>query len=303
MSKRASMPATSGPFSPDDPPVTRVVVTPDHAAPAGVSGRCGWGAAALAAFALVWLGGHLGETRFATLVAGDGLRVSDDFGLASGVRALVAVPGAMMDLARLDPAGFGLGFLLVIIPVAGLVAARPESERSAGTTALAAAGAGTALVAFLGILLWLGGTTRGDVLASGLLDAKQFPGWIERIERLAGLDWMLFLASVAWTALAFRLPLPRWATVGTGTAGLLAAFACWYGGSGTLGAIEQFGRPRPMVFAGTSDAAREPMVGTIGGRPVAMGGGEFPGLHTLGENRLALSAPQSLRMFLTPPVE
>jgi hypothetical protein len=296
------MPSIPDPPSSDDPPVTRVVVTSGGGG-ASLPRRAGWGAWAVAALAFAWLGGHLGENRFATLVGGEGLRVSDDLGLASGVRSLVAMPGAVMDLARLDPAAFGLGFLLLTVPVASLAAARPGSERSAGTAALAAAGAVTSLLAFVGILLWLGGTTRSDVLAAGLLDAKQFPDWIVRLECLAGLDGLLFLASAAWTVLAFRLPLPRWATAGTGAVGLLTVFACWYGGSGTLVAIGQFERPRPTVFVGTSDAAREPVLGTIGGRPVAMGGGEFPGLHTVGESRLAFSAPQSLRSFLTPPVE
>lgn len=296
------MSGPSDPTSSPDLPVTRVVVTAGGGGGAPVSGFS-WGRWALAAFVLVWIGGHVGESRFATLVAGDGLRVSDDFGLASGVRSLVSMPGAIMDLARLEPFRFGLGFLALVVPVAGLAAARPDGTRSAGTTALAGAGACAALLSLVGILLWLGGTSRGDVLASGLLDAKQFPEWIDRLEGLAGLDWMLFLASAAWTALAFRLPLARWASVGTGCAGLVTTFACWYAGSGTLGAIEQFERPRPMVFAGTSDAAREPVVGTIAGRPVAMGGGEYPGLHTVGESRMAFTAPQSLRSFLTPAIE
>jgi hypothetical protein len=302
MSTPISMPATPDPTLANEPPVTRVVVTSDRDGPAA-SRTLGWARPALALLAMVWLGGHLGESRFAMLVAGEGLRVSDDFGLASGFRSLVAAPGAMMDVARLEPGPFGLGFLLLLLPVAGLVAARPSAERSAGTTALAASGAVLALFAFLGILLWLGGTGRGDVLAAGLLDAKQFPAWIERLEAHAGLDCLLLLASAAWTALAFRLPLPRWATLGTGAIGLLTTFACWYGGAGTLGSVEQFERPRPMVFAGTSDAAREPVLGTIGGHPVAMGGGEFPGLHSVGESRMAFSSPQSLREFLTPPVE
>ena len=297
---RPPMASIPDPLSSPDPPVTRVVVT--SGGPAG-SRRGGWGAWAAVFLAFVWIGGHLGESRFATLVAGEGLRVSDDFGLASGVRALVAMPSSIWELARLDPAGFAVGFLLLTIPVAGLVAARPEGERSAGTASLAGAGAVTGLLAFVGILLWLGGTGRGDVLAAGLLDAKQFPEWIERLDRLAGLDAMVLLASAAWTALAFRLPLPRWSRLGTGLAGTVTTFACWYGGSATIGAVGQFERPRPMVFTGTSDAAREPVVGTLGGRAVAMGGGEFPGLHTIGEGRAAFSAPQSLRSFLTPPVE
>lgn len=297
------MPLPTDPSFAAETPVTRVVVTRDAVAgrPASpATGLAGW---MLLGMALVWLGGHLGESRFATLVAGDGLRVSEDFGLASGVRTIVTVPGAIVDLARLDPAAFGLGFLLLIVPAAALVAARPDGERTGGTTALAAAGAGLALSVFAGILLWLGGTGRGDTLSAGLLDAKQFPDWIDRLDRLAGLDWMLLLASAAWTALAFRLPLPRWSRLGTGLAGAVTTFACWYGGSATLGTVRQFDRPRPMVFTGTSDAAREPVVGSIGGRPVAMSGGEFPGLHSLGEGRLALSAPQSLREFLTPAVD
>lgn len=294
------MPPTSDPATFAEPPATRVVVTAGSGSPAGGTGLAGW---AIAAFALVWLGGRLGEDRFATLVGGGGIDVSGDFGLASGLRLLVAVPGAIVDLARIDAVGFGVGFLLLATPIAGLVAARPEGERTGGAVALASAGGGLAAAVFLGILLWLGGTTRGDILAAGLLDAKQFPGWIERLDRIAGLDWMLFLAAAAWTALAFRLPLPRGARIGTGSLGLLATFACWYGGAATLGGLEQFERPRPMAFTGTSDASREPVLGSLGGRPVAMSGGEFPGLHTIGEGRIAFSSPQSLREFLTPPLD
>lgn len=303
--ERAILPM-SDPTASSDPPVTKVVVTAGHAASVPASraaGRANPIAWMFAVLALAWLGGHLGENRFAVLVGGEGVQVSSDLGLASGVRMLVAMPGAILDLARLEPTSFGLGFLLMVIPIAGLVAARPDAPRTAGTTSLAAAGAGLAAIVFLGILLWLGGTTRGDTLAAGLLDAKQFPEWIDRLERIAGLDWMLALASAAWTALAFRLPLPRWSTVATGSLGLLVTLAGWYAGSATLGILEQFDRPRPMAFTGTTDAAREPLLGTLAGRPVAMSGGEFPGLHTMGDGRVAFSSPQSLREFLTPAVD
>lgn len=306
MSDRRAKPAMADPTASSDPPVTKVVVTSGSSASApssraaGPAAPIGW---MLAAVALAWLGGHLGESRFAVLVGGDGLEVSRDLGLASGIRMLVDMPGAVVDLARLDPISFGLGFLLLVIPVAGLVAARPDAARSGGVTALAAAGATVAAIVFLGMLLWLGGTTRGDVLAAGLLDSKQFPEWIGRLERIAGGDWMMTLAAAAWTALAFRLPLPRWSSVGAGSLGLLTTFACWYGGCATLGTLGQFDRPRPMAFTGTSDAAREPVLGTLAGRPVAMSGGDFPGLHTMGDGRVAFSSPQSLREFLTPSVD
>jgi hypothetical protein len=295
------MPAPIDPNALPEAPVTRVVVT--RAGDAGAARRAAPGRWLLLLAGSAWLGGHLGENRFASLVGGEGLRVSDDLGLASGFRVLVAAHGAIVDLARLDGAWFGLGFLLLVVPVASLVAARPDAARTGGSTALAAAAAATSAAISLGILLWLGGTTRGDVLAAGLLDSKQFPEWLARLERIAGLDWMLLLASAAWTALAFRLPLPRWVGVGAGSLAAIATFGCWYGGSGTLGTVEQFDRPRPMVFTGSDDAAREPVIGTIGGRPVAMGGGDFPGLHSIGESRVAFSSPQSLREFLTPAVD
>lgn len=301
MSDRSPMPAPTDPTAPPETPVTRVVV--DRAARTGTPRTMGPGRWIGLVLLATWLGGRLGENRFATLVGGEGLRVSDDLGLAGGLRMLVAVPGAVVDLARLDPAWFGLGFLLLVVPVASLVAARPDAARTGGATALASAAAAISVAVSLGILLWLGGTTRGDVLAAGLLDAKQFPEWLARLERIAGLDWMLFLAGAAWTALAFRLPLPRWAGVGAGSLAAIATFGCWYGGSGTLGTVEQFDRPRPMLFTGSDDAAREPVIGTIGGRAVAMGGGEFPGLHSIGESRVAFSSPQSLREFLAPAVD
>lgn len=301
MSVRPPMPAPIDPSAATDPPVTRVVVTRAASSPSSRAGGPGlWIASLVVA---TWLGGHLGENRFAVLVGGEGLQVSGDLGLAAGFRMLVGVPVAIVELARIDPAGFGLGFLLLVMPVAGLVAARPDGSRTGGTSALAAAGAAISATVSLGILLWLGGTTRGDVLAAGQLDATQFPEWLGRLEMIAGFDWMLFLASAAWTALAFRLPLAGWARIGGGSLAALATFGCWYGGSGTLGTVEQFDRPRPMAFTGSDDAAREPMIGSIGGRPVMMGGGEFPGLHSLGEGRVAFASPQSLREFLTPPVD
>lgn len=299
------MPPSNETHLPPDPPVTRVVVA--HADRSAGDRPAPWlatiGLAMLAIHSTAWLGGHLGEDLFAALVGGEGLRVSHDLGWAAGWRTLVGVPHAILELARLEPAWFGLGSLLAIVPLAGLVAARPDAERTGGTTSLAATALLLAGAVFLGILLWLDGTTRGDVLAVGVFDAKGFPEWIGRLERIAGLDWMLLLVACAWTALSIRLPLPAWSRVLGASLGGLVAFACWYGGVRTLGTIEQFDRPRPMAFAGTSDAAREPVLGTIGDRPVAMGGGEFPGLHTVGESRVAFSSPQSLREFLTPPVE
>lgn len=295
------MPAPIDQNVPAEFPVTRVVVARDaDSGAARPAGPIRWMFLVAAAS---WLGGHLGERRFASLVGGEGLRVSDDLGLASGFRMLVAIPGSIVDLARLDAAWFGLGFLLLVVPVASLVAARPNAARTGGSTSLATAAATISAAVSLGILLWLGGTTRSDVLAAGSLDSKQFPEWLARLERIAAIDWTLFLASAAWTALAFRLPLPRWAGVGAGSLAAIATFGCWYGGSGTLGTVEQFDRPRPMVFTGSDDAAREPVIGTIAGRPVAMGGGDFPGLHSIVESRIAFSAPQSLREFLTPAVD
>jgi len=284
-----------------DSPVTRVVVRRDGGTAGGRPGRIL--ATVALAVAAAWIGGHLGESRFAMLVGGDGLRVSDDHGLATGLRIAFGLPGTLFGLARTGPFEFALGFLAIVVAAGGLAATFVGDARSAAARSLGSVGAILAATFFAIALFRLGGGERVDLLSSARIDAKQFPEWIARLDRLAAFDALMAVATAAWATFALRLPVAGWLRGLVATFGIAAAIGAGIAAFESGGTVDGFDRPRPMVLVPSLGGEREPLVGTIAGQPAAMSGGEFPGLHTLVAPRLGFTAPQSLRAFLTPPLD
>lgn len=176
----------------------------------------------------VWLLGALGHRLgFAAAARVPELSIDPAAALANGAQMLVYAP-VMIIHAGLEYLGaLMLAFVAVIIPAAGLAAARPTipggpRQSQLGVT-FSMIGAITAGVSALCVVWWSASPMRSGLIGDLPIRLGDVPTWIADLRAVAGLDTMAVLASALWVVLIFRLTLPLWLKALTVTASLAAA--------------------------------------------------------------------------------
>lgn len=214
----------------------------------------------IAILAGVWLLGALGHRLgFATAIRVPELAIDPASALAHGALMLMYAP-VMIIHAGLNYLGaLMLAFVAVILPAAGLAAARPSvpggPRQSQFNITFSTIGAVTAGVSALCVVWWSASPMRRGLISDLPIRLGDVAGWIENLRAAAGLDTMAVLASALWVVLIFRVTLPLWLKALTVTASLAAAviaLACF---SATAGAAAGMQSSRSLcLFQDKADA-------------------------------------------------
>jgi hypothetical protein len=271
-----------------------------------------WTALVVGLVGVTWLTGHLGETLgFAAMLGVSDLSSSDDHGLATGVRILLAVPIRIFEMSLVNPAWLAAAFFLIAAPAGGLAVARPRVPGGPLPSKLALAwsqlGYVAACIVFVGLVAWIAWPDRRATLGEAPLDPARFAAWLDDATITAGFDALALATGVLWLVLLLRLPLPRIAIAFAAAAGLVALVATWTGFATSNGAVDGCRRTRPIIVtllppeAGSEDplGTRSLLLGTLHDRTAVMGGGEGRALMTIGARDFVVVERSSLAAWMT----
>lgn len=223
---------------------------------------------ALGVLALVWITGHLGyRLGFATAVMVPELDAATGDALSTGVRMLIAVPGAILAAGLLEPIWLLVAMLAVALPAGALPAARPRVRGGPLPNrvfdVLAQVGAAAVLLAAALVVAWTGAGARTALLAPLPADPDALAAWSRGLQAAAGLDVMAGVSAALWTVLAFRLPIARWMRAIAASAALFALVVATTAMAISGGTAAQVATVRSVVVPaaatdGAADADRAP---------------------------------------------
>ncbi len=162
----------------------------------------------------------------------------------TGVRLPLAMVRALYATGVDDPLFFAASMVLLIPPIAALVAARPvrAGEARATPAVINAARLGSALIiaTSIGITIRLANVDRPP-----LLDAAD--GWLDLVQANAAADLISMALSILITVLVFRLPVDRWVRALAGTVTLATAIAASIAAAASGGIVDAAEQSRPLI--------------------------------------------------------
>lgn len=200
----------------------------------------------IAILAGVWLLGALGHRLgFATAIRVPELAIDPASALAHGALMLMYAPVMIIHAGLSHLGALMLAFFAVIIPAAGLAAARPSvpggPRQSQFNITFSTIGAVTAGISALCVVWWSASPMRRGLISDLPIRLGDAALWIENLRAAAGLDTMAVLASALWVVLIFRVTLPMWLKALTVTASLAAAviaMACFSATAGGAAGLQ-----------------------------------------------------------------
>ncbi|MDZ4754783.1 MAG: hypothetical protein SGJ11_09830 [Phycisphaerae bacterium] len=281
-----------------------------------------WSAIAAGLLVFVWLTGHLGESLgFAHVLGVPELVCSNDHGLATGIRMVLAVPLRVFQMTMVDPIWLAVAFVFTAIPAAGLSVARPRVPGGPPASPLAVTFAHLGLiaaclvfVALIGWIAWPGRrATLGDApingtaaatLASG--DAFPFDAWLGAVSVTAGFDAFALCACILWLVLLLRLPLPRVAIAFAAAGGFVASFATWTGFAASNGIIDGCRLHRPVIVMFVSSDAETSsslLLGAIHAKTAVLSDGTSPTVMVVPAHEYVIVGRQSIVQWMQTRVQ
>jgi hypothetical protein len=170
---------------------------------------------AVGGIGLLWLLGMLGyRLGYAPAVRVPELLGDAGGGLATAALMLIRVPTVIVEAGLASPVGLSLAFAVLVIPAAGISAARPVQRGGPRPSSLArvfgALGAVGGGLHLLLVIWWTASPQRLGLLRPIPGDPAEGAAWIIDLETVAGYDAMLLIATALWAVLALRLPIALW---------------------------------------------------------------------------------------------
>jgi hypothetical protein len=312
---------SSGPkrTAPTEGPVTRVVVVRETGGvrsvrssdePSRFGVRTGfWTAVGIGTVGFLWLTGHVGETLgFGRAIGADGLLLSNDAGLATGIRMVLGVPMRIFEMGLVDPLRMLAGFAALAVPAAGLAVAKPRVPGGPPLSKLAQGFSMIGLVAaafvFALLIGWCALPGRHAILGAAPLDRDLFSVWLDGASAIAGFDAIALVAGILWLILLFRMPLPRGAVAGGAVAGFIALFATWASFAVSNGVLDGCHRERPvlltLVHTDASTTSPSLVLGTMHGRTCVLGSSDRPRPMAISAPDFAITERSSLAAWMRP---
>ena len=229
----------------------------------------------IAILAGVWLLGSLGHRLgFAAAARVPELTIDPAAALAGGAEMIMYAPVMIIHAGLTHLGALLLAFFAVIIPAAGLAAARPTVPGGPRQTQLGVTfsyiGAVTAGVSALCVLWWSASPLRRGLVGDLPFRLGDAPGWIENMRAAGGLDTLAVVASALWVVLIFRLSLPLWLKALAITASLAAAVIAMTCFAASMGAAAGMESGRSLCIFDDQSAAMQLMLGSTARQSATM---------------------------------
>ncbi|MCH2160446.1 MAG: hypothetical protein MK085_01090 [Phycisphaerales bacterium] len=206
----------------------------------------------LATIAGVFLLGVLGHRAgYAISIGITDMQQSLADALVSGLLIPITLLKAIFQTGIRDPLLFTGALVILLPPIAGLVAARP---RRRGTlppkpAVRIAGGICAALILCADILLAVRAATytHEAIIAPRHFASEDITGWLESLQSTAAMDAIAAVVAIMLAILIFRLPTERWVRGLVGTAALAAAVITASAVAATGGTLHGYSRNRPVM--------------------------------------------------------
>jgi hypothetical protein len=201
----------------------------------------------------VWLMGYLGfRMGFAPLIDVPQLQTDFGSGLVTGTIMLISVPRLIILAGVEEPTRLMLAFVLIVVPAAGLAAAKPRSPGgpppSTAAVVFSQAGAIVAALNALALTLWAASHTRNANFVGLPFHPDEAGAWLVNLRTVAGLDALGVVAGAVWVVLVMRLAIPLWLRAITASASFFALAVITVAASTSSAAVAQLQSPRSEVF-------------------------------------------------------
>ncbi len=183
----------------------------------------------------VWLLGALGHhLGYASALRVPELSLEPFSALANGARMLVTAPVTVIQAGMTYSLWLILAFVAMILPAAGLAAAKPLVPGGPRQPQLGVVfshiGAIAACISALLVVWWSASPARRAMIEPLPLQIDLAPNWLQQWRAASGFDTIAVIATALWVVLMFRLAIPTWLKALATTASLAAAviaFACF----------------------------------------------------------------------------
>ena len=209
-------------------------------------------AAAIVCVILLGILGH--QAGFAISIGVTDLQQSMADALVSGLLIPITLAIAIYETGIREPLLFTGALVVMLPPIAGLVAARPRRRGTMGTKPAVriAAGIGAALILFADILLAVrtANSTRDAIIPPESFEPARINDWLVSLQTTAAMDAVAAVVAIMLAVLIFRLPTDRWVRGLVGTSALAAAVITTTAVAATGGTLHGYSRNRPVINEG-----------------------------------------------------